>query len=122
MLHELRRARTIALLCGLALALPFSSVLAQPTTPRDGQRDFDFEIGSWRTQLRRLAKPLSGDTTWVEYAGTTVVRKVWEALGPHEKASFRSLLVGFPADAKLLNMDPRGRIRGRLFPQPSVPR
>ena len=51
-----------------------------------------------------------------------MVRKVWEALGPHEKASFRSLLVGFPADAKLLNMDHRGRIRGRLFPQPSVPR
>ena len=78
MLHELRRARTIALLCGLALALPFSSVLAQSTAPRDGQHDFDFEIGSWRTQLRRLAKPLSGDTTWVEYAGTTVVRKVWD--------------------------------------------
>ncbi len=78
MLHVLRRARTIALLCSLALALPFPSVLAQRTAPRDGQRDFDFEIGSWRTQLRRLAKPLSGDTTWVEYAGTTVVRKVWD--------------------------------------------
>ena len=78
MLHVLRRAPTIALLCSLALALPFPSVLAQPTAPRDGQHDFDFEIGSWRTQLRRLAKPLSGDTTWVEYAGTTVVRKVWD--------------------------------------------
>jgi hypothetical protein len=44
---------------------------------RDGQRDFDFHIGSWKTHLRRLQKPLTGSTTWVEYDGTTVVRKVW---------------------------------------------
>jgi len=78
MLHVIRRARAIALLGGLALAVPCASASAQPPAPRDGARDFDFEIGSWRTQLRRLAKPLSGDTTWVEYSGTTVVRKVWD--------------------------------------------
>jgi len=44
--------------------------------PRDGQRDFDFEIGTWNTHLRRLVKPLSGSTTWVEYTGTSVVTKV----------------------------------------------
>jgi hypothetical protein len=43
---------------------------------RDGQHDFDWEIGSWKTQLKRLQRPLSGSTTWVEYEGTTVVRKV----------------------------------------------
>jgi len=43
----------------------------------DGQRDFDFEIGTWKTKLKRLRNPLSGSTTWVEYEGTTVVRKVW---------------------------------------------
>jgi hypothetical protein len=43
----------------------------------DGQHDFDFEIGYWKTHLRRLAHPLTGSTTWVEYQGTTVVRKVW---------------------------------------------
>ena len=32
------------------------------------------------------------------------VRKVWEALGPNEKASFLSLLVGFPADANLVKL------------------
>jgi hypothetical protein len=32
------------------------------------------------------------------------VRKVWEALGPNEKASFQSLLVGFPADANLVKL------------------
>jgi GTPase len=32
------------------------------------------------------------------------VRKIWEALGPNEKASFLSLLVGFPADANLIKL------------------
>jgi hypothetical protein len=44
---------------------------------RDGSHDFDFEIGSWKTHLRRRLRPLTGSTTWVEYEGTTVVRKVW---------------------------------------------
>ena len=47
------------------------------TNQRDGQHDFDWEIGTWKTQLKRLARPLTGSTTWVEYEGTTVVRKVW---------------------------------------------
>jgi hypothetical protein len=44
---------------------------------RDGQHDFDFEIGAWRTHLRRLVHPLTASTTWVEYEGTSVVRKLW---------------------------------------------
>jgi hypothetical protein len=51
-------------------------LLLPSQAPRDGQRDFDWEIGSWKTQLRRLQRPLTGSTTWVEYEGTTVVRKV----------------------------------------------
>jgi hypothetical protein len=51
--------------------------LPQAVQQRDGQHDFDFEIGTWTTRLRRLVRPLTGSTTWVEYAGTTVVRKVW---------------------------------------------
>lgn len=46
--------------------------------PRDGQNDFDFEIGSWKTHLKRLLRPLTGSSTWVEYEGTTVVRTVWD--------------------------------------------
>jgi hypothetical protein len=51
--------------------------LQHNSTERDGQHDFDFEIGTWKTRLRRLVYPLTGSTTWVEYEGTTVVRKVW---------------------------------------------
>ncbi|HYI65884.1 MAG TPA: hypothetical protein VEW95_03070 [Candidatus Limnocylindrales bacterium] len=46
----------------------------------DGQHDFDFEIGSWTTDLSRLVSPLSGSNEWVEYRGTTVVRPVWDGL------------------------------------------
>ncbi|MDQ3426489.1 MAG: hypothetical protein M3477_01535 [Gemmatimonadota bacterium] len=45
---------------------------------RDGQHDFDFEIGAWKTRLSRLLHPLTGSSTWVKYEGTTVVRKVWD--------------------------------------------
>ena len=60
----------------LFIALCSLPVFAQ-NIPRDGQHDFDFEIGTWKTQLRRLQRPLTGSTTWIEYEGTTVVRKVW---------------------------------------------
>jgi hypothetical protein len=44
---------------------------------RDGQHDFDFEIGIWKTHIKRLVHPLTGSNMWAEYDGTTVVRKVW---------------------------------------------
>lgn len=77
-MHAARCWRERLLLCGLALALLPSLVPAQQAGGRDGQRDFDFEIGTWNTRLSRLEKPLSGSTSWVKYEGTTVVRKVWE--------------------------------------------
>ena len=52
--------------------------LQQVNKERDGQNDFDFEIGTWKTRLKRLLNPLSGSTAWVEYEGTTVVKKVWD--------------------------------------------
>jgi hypothetical protein len=45
---------------------------------RDGSHDFDFEIGTWKTRLRRLVRPLSGSAEWAEYEGTSVVSKVWD--------------------------------------------
>jgi hypothetical protein len=51
--------------------------LQHTSTERDGQHDFDFEIGTWKTHLSRLVHPLTGSTTWIELEGTSVVRKVW---------------------------------------------
>src|SRR3954453_14046047 len=59
---------------------------------RDGQHDFDFEIGTWKTHLRRLQRPLSGSTNWLEYEGTTVVSKVLDG-----RANLVELKVNGPA-------------------------
>ena len=88
--RSLIRSGTLLLFCSLFVTLPTPHGFAQESsaaprsgrqqTPaaRDGQHDFDFEIGTWKTHLRRLLNPLTGSTTWVEYQGTTVVRKVWD--------------------------------------------
>ena len=48
-----------------------------PSAKQGGQHDFDFEIGRWKTHLKRRLHPLTGSTEWVEYDGTTIVSKVW---------------------------------------------
>jgi hypothetical protein len=50
---------------------------AATSMERDGQHDFDFDIGTWKTHVSRLQHPLTGSTAWIEYEGTTVVRQVW---------------------------------------------
>jgi hypothetical protein len=50
---------------------------ASAAQPRDGQRDFDWEIGTWKTKLQRRLRPLTGSNEWVEYEGTSVVSKIW---------------------------------------------
>ena len=66
--------------------------LQPPQAPRDGQNDFDFEIGNWNTHISRLQHPLTGSTTWVEYHGTSVVRKIWSG-----RANMVELEVDSPA-------------------------
>lgn len=56
---------------------PVKTPQLQAGTERNGEHDFDFDIGTWKTHLTRLQRPLTGSTTWVDYEGTTVVRKVW---------------------------------------------
>lgn len=65
-----RRARALAAAL-LALSLP---AMALDSAPSGTATDFDFEFGRWNTHVRRLAQPLSGEQSWIEYRGTTVVR------------------------------------------------
>jgi hypothetical protein len=70
--HRISRARhacALLALCGL-----LASVVS---AARDGQHDFDFEIGTWRAHVERLTKPLSGSTAWTAYDGPSIVREVW---------------------------------------------
>lgn len=67
-------------------------------TVRDGQRDFDFEIGTWATDVRVLRNPLSGEPpVWTEYRGTSLVR---------------SLMDGRANSVELSVAGPAGRIEG----------
>lgn len=88
-MNAVKRQLFYLLFCSLVIVSQIQANFAQPnsnaaktnleqtTKQGDGQNDFDFEIGTWKTSLKRLVKPLTGSTTWVEYEGTTVVRKVW---------------------------------------------
>ncbi len=108
-MYVLERLRTYLLAFGSILILQPLPGLAQRNhtalrtatqiapAERSGQHDFDFEIGTWKTRLSRLQRPLTGSTTWVKYEGTTVVRKVWEG---------RANLVELVADG------PAGRFEG----------
>jgi len=73
----------ILVLAMVAVVLPplsYAQAGAGASTPaqRDGAHDFDFEIGTWQTHVSRLTHPLSGSQTWVDYNGTSVVRRVWD--------------------------------------------
>ncbi len=53
---------------------------ASQESAHDGQHDFDFEIGTWKTHLKvssRLAHPFTGTNTWSTHEGMSVVRKIW---------------------------------------------
>jgi hypothetical protein len=78
-MNSSRRWLPILFLCAFSVVVEPRPVLAAeaPATARDGQRDFDFEIGVWQTRLSRRLRPLSGSNEWVQYEGTSVVRMVW---------------------------------------------
>ena len=94
----------IAATLALGVAVPLSSAAAlqpSPSAPaavRDGQRNFDWEIGTWTTKVKVRRNPLSGAAPdWAEYEGTSVVRPLLDG-----RANFVELSVG----------GPRGRIEG----------
>jgi hypothetical protein len=66
----------------VALALPVAAADAPAQPPdisaRDGRHDFDFNVGVWRTHIKRILDPLSGSTRSMELNGTVTVRTVWE--------------------------------------------
>lgn len=71
--HSLRVAvATLVLAASAAAATPQAGADPPGPDPR-GVHAFDWEAGRWRTQLRRLAQPLSGSGEWLEYEGTSTV-------------------------------------------------
>ncbi|WP_124541871.1 hypothetical protein [Piscinibacter terrae] len=58
---------------------------ASAGAPRDGQHDFDFNLGVWKTHIKRNMTPLTGRTELVEMHGTVRVRPVWNGKGMLEE-------------------------------------
>jgi hypothetical protein len=89
MMSERKYIRTFVIVCSLVVVLhsvpgfarqnsdASRASLQRTPAQRDGQHDFDFGIGTWKTHVSRLLHPLTGSTTWVDYEGTSVVRRVW---------------------------------------------
>lgn len=71
------RVATVIVIAALTSSMAGQTAAAVPSDgsspQRDGERDFDWEIGTWKTHLRRLTNPLSGSSEWVEYTGTSTV-------------------------------------------------
>jgi hypothetical protein len=82
----------VALMFGVSRPALADSPPAPKAAVRDGSHDFDFELGTWKTHLRRLQHPLSGSSTWVEYDGTSIVRGVLQ-----NRANIVELVVAGPA-------------------------
>jgi hypothetical protein len=72
------------LVAGLSALLLLGTVASgaaatAPPAAADGQRDFDWELGLWRTTVRVLAEPLSESADeWLQFAGTSDVRPLMD--------------------------------------------
>jgi len=89
--------RPVLFALGLACAVPISAAPI-PDATRDGLHDFDFETGTWTTNVRVLRNPLSGAAPdWADYQGTSIIRPLMDG---------RSNLV------ELSVAGPRGKIEG----------
>lgn len=86
----------------LAIAgiLLFSSLAA--AEPRDGQHDFDFELGRWKIHLKKLKDRLKGSHEWIEFDGTSVTRPLWNG-----KAVIEEMEVDAPSAGHIEGMTVR---------------
>jgi hypothetical protein len=117
-----KQMRVYLMVCSLAVILQPLQGLAQQNSDapkavaqeRDGQHDFDFEIGSWRIHLKRLLKPLTGSTTWVEFDGTSVTRKVWDGRSQIEEFETDSPAAGHIEGLTLRTYNPQSH-QWRLY-------
>lgn len=73
--------RSLIVACAALGLSALGHAQAMPSEPaaaaRDGQHDFDFNLGVWKTHIRRNMTPLTGRTEFVELDGIVRVRPVW---------------------------------------------
>ena len=124
--RKIKRIVSISLLVG---CLPSMGAFAQPVTgaqqprqssePRDGQHDFDFNIGTWKTHIHRLLHPLTGSNDWVDLDGTVQVGKIWNGRAQLEEIEADSSTGHFEG-LTLFLYNPQARQWGQYFVDSSV--
>ena len=67
----------IGLTAMICMACP-SVGRARTAAERDGQHDFDFNVGVWHTRITRIIDPFVSTSDSVALTGTVTVRKVWD--------------------------------------------
>jgi hypothetical protein len=100
--------------CGLMVSQAAPAAAAGQEQARDGQHDFDFELGRWKIHLKRRLHPLTGSTTWVEFDGTSVTRKVWDGRSQLEEFETDSPAAGHLEGLTLRLYDPQSH-QWRLY-------
>jgi hypothetical protein len=61
------------------------AVASGDATSHEGQRDFDYLVGSWNIHLKKRLRPLTGSKDWIEFDGTVVCRRIWDGHGEAEE-------------------------------------
>lgn len=105
-----------ALLCSIdgiaAAGEPVSG--ERSSSAYDGQHDFDFNIGVWRTHIRRILDPFAGGSRSIELNGIVTIRKIWEG-----RASLEEIEADGPSGhweaLSLFLYDPQARQWRRSF-------
>ena len=67
-----------AIICVSYPCVGLSQTLTPAAAVRDGQHDFDFNIGVFHTHIKRTLDPFARGSETVELNGTVTVRKVWD--------------------------------------------
>jgi hypothetical protein len=120
---KINRILTYVVVCSLAVIFHPATGLAQQNVDaakaisqpeRDGQHDFDFEVGSWKIHLKKLMHPLTGSTAWVEFDGTSVTRKVWDGRSQLEQFETDSVAAGHIEGLTLRTYNPQSH-QWRLY-------
>lgn len=61
--------------------------MLETLTERDGRNDFDFLIGFWNVQHRRLRERLNACDSWEEFMSFSVARKVLNGMGNFDETA-----------------------------------
>ncbi len=101
---------TVAALAGLGATAPFAqdniAPLAEGTASKS---DFDYFIGRWRVEHRRLRKRLAGSNDWEEFGGKTHCQQMFGGLvNLNESISYRNGRASYGMGLRALD-EPRGR-------------